>query len=77
MHKNHNATLDIHGVNSHLIICNAILCPLYNLITLKGILTKFHTFVKHIQTVKHIQMKCHTQEQNSCLYIFQIIPLVT
>ena len=32
------------------------LCPLYNLITVKDVLMKFHTFVKHIETV------CHAQE---------------
>ena len=39
-----------------LIICNAILCQLYNLITVRGIPTKLHTFVKHIKTM------CHAQE---------------
>ena len=56
-----------------LIICYAILCPLYNLITLynRGILMKLHTFVKHIQTM------CHAQEPYSCMFLFQIIPLET
>ena len=31
-------------------------CPLYNLITVRDISTKLHTFVKHIQT------PCHAQE---------------
>ena len=31
-------------------------CPLYNLITVTDILTKLHTFVKHIETT------CHAQE---------------
>ena len=31
-------------------------CPLYNLITVRDISTKLHTFVKHIQTT------CHAQE---------------
>ena len=39
-----------------LIICNAILCPLYILITVRGISRKLHTFVKHIKTM------CHAQE---------------
>ena len=50
MHKNHNSALDVFGV-----ICNAISCLLYNLITVRGISTKLHTFVKHIQTI------CHTR----------------
>ena len=39
-----------------LIICDAISCPLYNLITVRGISTKLHAFVKHIQAM------CHAQE---------------
>ena len=39
-----------------MIICNAILCPLYNLITVRGISTKLYTIVKHVQ------MTCHAQE---------------
>ena len=39
-----------------LIICDAISCPLYNLITVRGISTKLNTFVKYIQTT------CHAQE---------------
>ena len=38
------------------IICNAILCPLYNLITVRSISRKLNTLVKHIQTT------CHAQE---------------
>ena len=45
-------------------------CPLYNLITLRGISTKLHTFVKHILRVTH-------RKHNSCMFIFQIIPHVT
>ena len=39
-----------------LIICNAIACPLYNLILVRGISTKLHKFVKQIQTT------CRAQE---------------
>ena len=39
-----------------LINCNAFLCPLYNLITVRGISTKLHTFDKHIKKT------CHAQE---------------
>ena len=39
-----------------LIICNAISCQLDNLITVRGISTKLHTFVKHIQTTCHAQV---------------------
>ena len=56
IHKNHNSTLDIFWSYFPLIICNAILCLLYNLIIVGGISTKLHTFVKHIQ------MTCHAQE---------------
>ena len=54
----HNSSLDIFGVISldHLIICNAISCPLYNLITVRGISMKLYTFVKQIQAM------CHAQE---------------
>ena len=31
-------------------------CPLYNLITIRDISTKLHTFVKHIEAI------CHAQE---------------
>ena len=55
-HKNHNSALDIFGVISLLIICNVFSCPLYNLITVRCISTKLHTFVKHIQ------MTCYAQE---------------
>ena len=38
-----------------LIICNAILQLIYNLIHIKDILTKFHTCVKQIKTTSHAQ----------------------
>ena len=45
----------VYGLNP-LIICNAISCPLYNLIAVIGISTELNTFIKHIQTT------CHAQE---------------
>ena len=39
-----------------MIICNAILCPLCKLTTIKAIEMKLHTVVKHNKTV------CHAQE---------------
>ena len=38
-----------------LIVCNDILCPFYNLITIRGISTKLHTLVKHIKLTCHAQ----------------------
>ena len=57
----------------HLSVCLSVTksCPLYNLKTVSDISTKFHTFVRHIQTT------CHAQDPDSCMLIFQIIPLVT
>ena len=42
-------------------------CPLYNLITVRDISTKLHTFVKHIQT------KCHAQ---TLLHVWSYFPLI-
>ena len=55
MRNINNSALDILEF-SPLIICNASLCPLYNLITIRDISAKLHIFVKHIQTM------CHAQE---------------
>ena len=46
-----------------LIICNAISCPLYNLITIRDSSTKLQTLVKHIQT-------CHAQKPELCCGYF-------
>ena len=54
-----------------LIVCNDFSCPLYNLITIRGISTKLHTFVKHIQTT------CHAQEPSLfCGYFWSYFPLI-
>ena len=54
-----------------MIICDAISCPLYNLITVKGISTKLHTFVMHIQTT------CHAQKPELCFgYFWSYFPLI-
>ena len=55
MYKNDNSALDVLELFP-LIICNAISCPLYNLVTAGDISTKFHIFVKHIQAT------CYAQE---------------
>ena len=52
MYKNDKSALDVWSYFP-LIICNAILCPLYNLVTVRDISTKLHIFVKHIQTMCH------------------------
>ena len=39
--------------NFPLIICNAISCPLYILIAIKGISTKLHTFVNRVMVLVH------------------------
>ena len=54
-----------------LIICDSILCPLYNLISIRSISTKLHTFVKHIQTM------CRVQEPELCFgYFWSYYPLI-
>ena len=54
-------------VTRTLIICDAISCPLYNLATSRGISTKLHTFLKHIQVM------CHAQEPLLCFGYFGVI----
>ena len=45
--------LDIFWRNFSLIIFNAISCPLYILIAIKGISTKLHTFVNRVMVLVH------------------------
>ena len=49
----HNSALDIFWRNFPLIICNAISCPLYMLIAIKGISTKLYTFVNRVMVLVH------------------------
>ena len=49
----HNSVLDNFGENFTLNICNAISCPLYILIAIKGISTKLHTFVNRVMVLVH------------------------
>ena len=51
-----------------LIICNAILCPRYNLITVRDISTKLHVFVKHMSCTRIIT------PGNACLFS-NLVPL--
>ena len=44
-------------------------CTLYNLKTVRGISTKLHTLVKHIQAT------CHAQEPELCFGFFGVISL--
>ena len=49
--------------NFPLIICNAISCPLYILIAIKGISTKLHTFVNRVMVLvydalSHCAVEC-------------------
>ena len=55
MHKNQNSAFDILElfICDH---CNAILCPLCKLTTIKAIKMNLHTVVKHNKTL------CHAQE---------------
>ena len=61
MHRPHIFAFGIFGVISfdHL---QAISCPLYILITIKGISTKLHAFVNHIQTAKFVGTDENTKE---------------
>ena len=54
-----------------MIICDAILCLLYNLITVRRISTNLHTFVKLIQ------MTCHGQEPELCFgHFWSYFPVI-
>ena len=55
MHKTHNSAMVIFELFS-LIICNAMSCLPYSLVTVRVLSTELHSFVMHIQTT------CHTGE---------------
>ena len=56
-----------------MIICNAILCPLFNLITFRDIPTKLHIFVKHIHHGLHCLLRQNQSSEIEKQYSLEII----